>query len=77
MVDAFQSPVIGNESILAKVRAEGRREGIAQMSMVCFDEAFEEGRLAAQRDAAGEAVRWFRVGVVLGIAIAVLIGAFF
>ncbi len=64
-------------SILEQVRAEGRREGIAQMSMVCWDEAFDEGRFAAQREEDGAARRWFWFGVALGIAIAVLIGAFF
>jgi len=57
-------------SILGQVRAEGYRDGVGQMSMICQDEAFEQGRqegeLTGYRQARWDCAIYWVVGLLMG-----------
>ena len=56
---------MASRSIYEQIRNEGYRDGVAQMSMVCQDEAYDRGRMVAEAYAPK---RWpaFLLGVIVG-----------
>lgn len=67
------------QSILSQVRAEAYREGIGQMAQVAGDEArdaYDRGYRQGRRDGYLAEGRWFRFGVLCGIALSALVWSF-
>ncbi len=62
-----------SRSILSQVRADAYAEGFRQGVMVGFDEAYENGRADALREAGQQSRRWRWLCFVCGSAVAVLL----
>ncbi len=64
------------DSILEQARREGRRESVSQVSQCAYDDGYAQGRRDEHRDGHINEGRWFRFGVLCGIALSVLIWRF-
>ncbi len=60
-------------SILSQVRADAYAKGFRQGTMAGFDEAYENGRADALREAGQQSRRWRWLCFVCGAAVAVLL----
>lgn len=64
-------------SILDQVRQDARREGFNQAFYLSREDARDEGYLKGIQDRERESRWWFRFGLICGVSLAVLVGAFF
>ncbi len=71
--------MIQQKSILEQARSEGARSFGSQLSMVHADEvqdAYNRGRWQGRKDGDISEARWWRFGVLCGIALSTLVWAF-
>lgn len=68
--------MIPDQSILQRERAKGYSDGWAQASMLSSDDAYEKGRLNGRAERNGEHKQWWCFGVLCGVGLSAIAGAF-